>query len=231
MKNSTRSILTSVLCLGVTTSGFALTACDDDEVASGVVGAVIGAGVATAVNNNNSCSAGYRSVCSNYYDYYGRLYRDCRQVYDRCIRRGAFESASFLTPTAATESGRIDVRTRAAEQGLTTEDFAKEYWMGFASADAFFTALDKADVGDAAPLRQLGLSSEDIQQIGNYGDPSAAGIDALAKNLNQRPDMTSRMITRITTWALNEKTRICAKSYDSMNDDEKKLCNTSPRGH
>ncbi|MCA2959156.1 MAG: hypothetical protein IOD12_02820 [Silvanigrellales bacterium] len=220
-----RIISTAVLAIFVAATGATMTACDDDDVAAGVVGAVVGAGIATVIYDNNRCDSGYRTVCSNYYDYYGNLRRECRQVYHQCrydrLNVPATESALAL---AAGEE-RIQVRQHAAANGLTVEAFAKEYWMSFEKAELYWTALDAADQGNAAPLRALGLSSEDIQLIGHMQLPTQAGIDALAKSLDQRADMTTAMINRVRAWSMSEKNRICSKPTFSMSGDEKKLCN------
>jgi hypothetical protein len=55
--------------------------------------------------------------------------------------------------------------------------------------------------------------------------PTQAGIDALAKSLDQRADMTTAMINRVRAWSMSEKSRICSKPTFSMSGDEKKLCN------
>ena len=231
MKTRLQSFIRSTLCFALMDSSVALTACNDDEIAVGVVGAVIGAGVATAIDrasddDRRNCRQVTRTVCTNRYDYYGRNYRDCREVRDRCYRNdsGAFES-SFLARGA--QEAAVGARARAEEQGLTTADFAKEYWLSFEAADAFFNALDRADVGDAAPLRELGLSSEDIQLLGQFKQPTDAGIDALAQRLDQRADMTAGMLNRIRGWAISERTKICQKPEFKKTDQEKKLCNES----
>jgi|GEM_PF-5959541 len=234
MKTRLQSLIGSTLCFALMGSSVVLTACDDDEIAAGVVGAVIGAGVATAIDHNydddrRNCRPIVRTVCTNRYDYYGRNYRDCREVRDRCYRNdrnrsdvGAVE-ASFLARGA--QEAAVSARARAEEQGLTTADFAKEYGLSFEAADAFFNALDRADRGDAAPLRELGLSDEDIQLLGQFKQPTEAGIDALAQRLDQRPDITNGMLNRIRGWAISERTRICQKPEFKKTDQEKKLCN------
>lgn len=201
--------------------GLGTTACDDDEIAAGVAGAAIGAGAAILIdraNDNDNCRPGYRNVCTNTYDYYGRLYRDCRQVRYNCVNRFAFESA-------VREDGRIDVRTRAAAAGLTVEDFAKEYKLTFEGAERLWAALEASDQGDSAPLKALGLSSGDIQSLGQYKLPSDQGIDSLARNLNTRADLTTGMLNRIRAWAISERNRICSQPEWKMTKDDKDLCN------
>jgi len=208
------------LCTAAAMS-FALAACDDDEIAAGVAGAAIGAGAAIIIdraNDGDNCRPGYRTVCSNSYDYFGNQYRDCRQVRYRCINRNAIENSIL-------ENGRIDVRARAAAAGMTVEDFAQEYKLTFEGAERLWAALEASDQGNSAPLKGLGLSSGDIQLLGQYKQPSEAGIDALARNLNTRADLTAGMLNRIRAWALTEKTRICAQPDFKLNQDELRLCN------
>jgi hypothetical protein len=197
-----------------------LSACDDGVVAGGVAGAVIGAGIGAAVSNNNRyCYSGYDTVCSNYYDYYGNSRRECRQVYNNCRRYS--ESLSVSTLALAASGNPIHVREHAAQNGLTVEAFAAEYWLSFAKADQFWTALEAADQGDANGLYALGLSGQDIQ----LNLPTPQGTDALAKSLDQRVDLTTAMMNRIRAWSLGEKIRICAKPKNTMTESEKSLCN------
>jgi hypothetical protein len=222
MKMTLSNIAISLL---VAATGLGMTACDDDAVAAGVAGAVIGAGVAAVIidrNDNDRCTPSYRTVCSSYYDYYGRLIRDCREVRDSCRYR--YERTESALEAFAS-GNRIQVRQHAESNGLTVEDFAKEYKLGFDNAEKFWAALDASDQGDAAPLNALGLSSEDIQLLGQYKLPTEQGIDNVARSLDQRADITKGMFNRVRAWALKERTRICSKPPANMSRDERKLCN------
>jgi hypothetical protein len=218
------------LCVSI---ALASTACDEDEIAAGVAGAVIGAAIVHGVNSGhgrNQCSRP-REVCSTWYDSWGQYHRECRVVRSSCYRtsplsdplQGVENSDSVTLGEKSLLSSSF--RAQLDAQGLTEEDFAKEYSMSFESAKTFIDAMDLSRSGNSEGLRQLGLVEADLQEMAQYKLPSAQGISLLASKLNMRADTTTGMLNRIRAWALTEKTKICAKPEFKMNGDEKKLCN------
>jgi hypothetical protein len=214
-------------------TALASTACDEDEIAAGVAGAVIGAAIVHGVNSGhgrNQCSRP-REVCSTWYDNWGQYHRDCRVVRSSCYRSSPLgedaqgvENSNFVT-LGEKSLLSSSFRSQLDAQGLTEEDFAKEYSMSFESAKTFIDAMDLSRSGNSDGLRQLGLADADLQEMTQYKLPSAQGIGSLASKLNMRADTTTGMLNRIRAWALTEKTKICSKPEFKMSGDEKKLCN------
>lgn len=193
------------------------TGCDDRDVAIGLGSAAIGAGAAAIIigNNNNGGynNGGYRNVCSTYYDYYGRPYQDCRQVYGRYYRENA----------NGREAGVIDSANAAA---LTPEDFAAEFHLSFESSTRLVSAFKTARAGSNAELLGMGLKTEDLNQMAQFNLPQSSSIDALAKNLNVDVASTTGMLNRMRTWALTEQNKKCEEFRFSFDAKEKEFYET-----
>jgi hypothetical protein len=232
MKSKFHKLVSATL---VTALSLSMVACEEDEIAAGVAGAVIGAAIVHGVNSGHhhrDCNYPTRNVCTSWYDNWGQYHRSCRTVRQSCYRNSPFGSDtgsefSLMQNKIETTSNSGSFAQQLESNGLTDADFAKEYSMSFESAEEFIQAMDMSRAGNSDGLVQLGLNSKDVQEMAQYRLPTSEGVAALASNLNMKLESTTGMLNRIRAWALTEKVRICAKPEFKMNRDEKKLCNVS----
>ena len=190
----------AVIAALAATSLFAISGCNDSDVATGLGVAAIGAGAAAIIigNNNrndNDYGRNNRTVCSTYYDYYGNPYRDCRQVY-----------SPYNRENAVTEAGILDSDRTSA---LTPEDFAKEFHLSFESSARLVSAFRLAKTGSNAGLVAMGLTTDDLNEMAKFNLPSSAGIDRMSKNINTNVSTTTGMLNRMRAWAMAEQTKKC----------------------
>lgn len=191
-------------------SAFTLVGCDDRDVAIGLGGAAIGAGAAIIIGGGRGGSYdhdGYRTVCSDYYDYYGRYYRDCRRV------------GGGIRPYGnETESGIFDSENASA---MTVENFASEFHLSFESAKVLVNSFEMAKNGDNAGFIALGFNTADLREMAQFNLPSEETIALVSKNLNVSPGTTTGMLNRMRAWAMTEQTKKCDEVRYSDDADAK----------
>lgn len=214
MKSSILRKSTGVVALIVSSASLVILAgCNDRDVATGIGSAAIGAGVAAVVIGNNNGGYGhgrrdYSTVCTRYYDYYGRPYEDCRTgSYNRYNEEVNMESGVLVSEK---------------NSALTPEEFAAEFHLSFASSTKLVNSLRQAKTGNNTGLIELGLTADNLTQMSKFDLPDASAIDRLSKNLNVNKTTTTTLLNRLQTWALNEKTKKCneVKYSDDQKDKE-----------
>ncbi len=191
-------------------SAFALVGCDDRDVAIGLGGAAIGAGAAIIIGGGRGGSYdpdGYRTVCSDYYDYYGRYYRDCRRV-----------GGGIRPYRNETESGIFDSENASA---MTAENFASEFHFSFESSKVLVTSFELAKKGDNSGFIAMGFNTSDLREMAQFKLPSEQTIALVSKNLDVSPGTTTGMLNRMRAWATTEQSKKCDEVRYSDEADAK----------
>lgn len=174
------------------------TACTDSEVASFIGGVVIGVIVSDDDghgHHHGHCQPGYREVCREWRDYYGRRHRDCRSEYDSCAYTS---SVSLLANSSFGEELVI-------EPTVTESNVAEKFGLSAEGARKFVSAFEAAQNKDLKPILDLGLSREDVEELGRYSMPSDTGIDALARSLDQHADDARAMVRKLLDKAIEKR--------------------------
>ena len=196
----------------------AINSCSDEEVAVGAAVVAVGAAI-SAGSKHGQCSYNER-VCRNYTDYWGEIRQECKLVKRRrpCGNHGGgyhgghyYRTANPLANLDAPATLRtLDVfeETPVAEY-LDVADLSKRYYLSLTSAEMFIDALEEARNGDLAAIGDLGLNSDDMRQMTRLLVPEADSIDRLAQTLNQDPQLTKGMLSKIVVHGRMMKREAC----------------------
>lgn len=178
--------------------------CTDAEIA-GTIGAIaIGAGIAAGAGHNHGhghyrCLGGFRDVCHQYVDYYGHLRTECRTEYDSCAER------EWCPDKAEIE---MDLQTSDSKEKLSATEFAKIFEMSFESAESLISAFEMARDGDLKAILDLGLTREDVELLMKAVMPTDAGIEALAKSLDQSVESARALVEQILKFGRENRATI-----------------------
>ena len=208
--------------LVLTSSLVGLQGCTDEEVAAavGIIAIGVGVGIIAEGSDGNSgghyvCRGGYVTRCSTYTDYYGYPRHECREVWDSCAHREyrpynhvelqASHRSLDMTIQSSDIASDIDPRQVLVDESFKAS-WAEEFSMGHSAADKLVAALEIAkNTGDAAALKELGLTENDLLRMAKFKMPAKGSIDTLAKNLDQSKDLTKQMLKRILKEAKNNR--------------------------
>ncbi len=198
MKLATK--LSLVIALVTTIS---VISCTKGEVATtlGVIaiGAAIGAiGVSPTYPSHYQCQGGYRTECRDYYDYYNYYHHDCAQVYDPCLNQ-------IYVNSNGSNHSNFSALVEKKETILTEDKFSDKFSMGLAGSKLFIDALYAAKGGSLKEIEALGLKKKDIQNIAKFKLPTEAGLDALAKSLDQNKTVVTEMVQTLVDTAKAQK--------------------------
>ena len=201
-----------------------LPGCTDEEVATTVGIVAIGAGIgiiAAGGDNDNhdhdhngyghdhghyECQGGYKTVCTSYRDYYGCIKQDCRQTYDSCDSRvWVNNSMALKTLEEVADADPVS----ATKTVSNNEGWGTTFAMSFDSADKLVNALNQSKAGDTKALASLGLSRDDVHAMAQMKMPSQAGLDAMAKTLDQDTKATADMVQRLLAKAQEQRQKSC----------------------
>jgi hypothetical protein len=178
-----------LLALVMTISTLSLSACTDEEIATGIgIGAVVGGAI--LIGANTRCEGGYRTECHTYIDYWGHHRSECRQVYDSC---------AVLRPRFAMETG---IAASINENVINEVSFGTTFGLGFDASKRLIDSFRSARAGDLQALKDLGLSKTDLNRLAKFKLPTARGLDSLARTLEQDQAQVRLMLERILQEAL-----------------------------
>lgn len=178
-----------------------LSSCTDEEFAAGMGAIAIGAGIiaigAAAGDHHDRgrvvCEGGYRTICHDYRDHWGRWRNECRSEWDSCQNRRRIHSMELHTANVE------------AAPALNDVNWATTFAISFDSSSRIIAALESAKSGNLQALLDLGLSREDVREMANLKMPSAAGTETMARNLDQSAEAVRAMIERLISIAKAEK--------------------------
>lgn len=174
------------------TATVSMSACTDEQIATGIgVGAVVGGAI--LIGANTRCEGGYRNECHSYIDYWGHRRHECRQVYDSC---------AVLRPRFAMETG---VAASINENVINEVSFGTTFGLGFDASKRLIDSFDAARAGDLQALKDLGLSKTDLNRLAKFKMPTARGVDALARTLEQDQAQVRSMLDRLLETARAHK--------------------------
>jgi hypothetical protein len=175
MKSSFLSLKMGLLALSLAATAGGMQACTSGEVGLGLGAAALGAVVGGALANDHHdhhharCHEGYKSVCHEYHDYYGRWHRDCRQVWDSCAQ---YYSASIGVSADASALNDDAIRL-AAKYSLSVDGTQK-----------LLVALQAAQFGKTDELQKMGLTERAVEDLILRRKLSPEALDVLAKAMN-----------------------------------------------
>lgn len=159
------------------------TACDSDDarVIGGTIAIVAGAIAIDSVTDR--CHGGYRTVCRSTRDRWGRVHRDCDQVWDSCARR--YDAGLAL-----------DVNS-LLHQDVAVSQLAEKYALPMESAARLNDLLVQASKGEASAMEALGLQGEDLKRVARYQLPSKEALEKVAAVLAISRSMAEDLVNKI----------------------------------
>lgn len=159
------------------------TACDSDDarVIGGTIAIVAGA---IAIDSaTDRCHGGYRTVCRSTRDRWGRVHRDCDQVWDSCARR--YDAGIAL-----------DVNS-PLYQDVAVSQLAEKYALPVESAARLNDLLQQAAKGEASAMEALGLQGDDLKRVARYQLPSKEALEKVAAVLAISRSMAEDLVNKI----------------------------------
>jgi hypothetical protein len=169
-----------------------LSSCGSEEVAVGAAVVAVGAAVAAHADNDHS-ECRERRRCHEYWDYWGERHTECRVV-ERCYDHA---------PRAARQFTVEELRNTPAHQVIRAEELASTYYLSAENAQRFLDAVEQSRQGRIDAILALGFTEDDVEAMGrmNLRGISNASIDRMARNLNQRREMTQGMVANMINHA------------------------------
>ena len=201
---------------GLLATGATVQSCSDEEIAVGAAVVAVGAAI-SAGSNHGQCTYKER-VCRTYTDYWGHIQKQCKIVKRRrrCGSHGGhhhghyYRNDTFAGMDAAASLRTLNIveETPVAEY-LDVADLSKRYYLSLDSAELFINALEEARNGDLSAIGELGLNSDDMQRMARLLVPEDESIDRLAQNLDQDPQLTKGMLSKIVVHGRKMKREAC----------------------
>ncbi|MDR3607710.1 MAG: hypothetical protein P4M08_10055 [Oligoflexia bacterium] len=190
----TKKILTNALTLIALASIVpTLSACTDVQIAEAVGAGAIIAG-AVAIGATTHCVPGYDQVCHTFPDYYGNPVTECADQYDSCATLAPNTMAS-ISARGQLPGANISAQAVPPTNVVNNINWGKTFGIGYdASAQLISASKTARDKQDPSALYALGLSEDDLKNLAQYQLPSAAGIDAMARKLDQKPSSIKSML-------------------------------------
>ncbi|MDZ4083786.1 MAG: hypothetical protein U1E10_12665 [Bdellovibrionales bacterium] len=161
----------------IATLATGVVACDSDDarIIGGTIAVVAGVhAIDSAIDRR--CHGGYRTVCRSTRDRWGRIHRDCDQVWDSCSRR---YSGDF------------------ALAGDSALNLAEKYALPMEAAGRLSDLLGQVALGEASAFAALGLSDDELNRIAKYKMPSDGALEQIGTTLAISPDMACGLVEKL----------------------------------
>ncbi len=146
-------------------------------------------GTVVVVAPGPHCANDPVEVCHDVVDYHGHIHHECHtEIHHHCW----YAAESLGNPVGPVGLGR-------------------DFDVSFDSAQKLIDMAIAANKGDPSPALALGLSATDIANLAQQQLPTAEGLDAVAKNLDQDPGKIERLFTSILDETRQNKAALEAK--------------------
>jgi hypothetical protein len=181
VKASAKRFLLGVAAIA--TLGTGVVACDSDDarIIGGTIAVVAGVHAIDSARDRR-CHGDYRTVCRSTRDRWGRIHRDCDQVWDSCARR---YSSDF---TLAADS------SLALDQSAT---LAAKYELPLEAAGRLSDLLGKVAMGEASAFEALGLSNDELGRMARYKMPTDGALDQIGSSLAISREMARGLVEKL----------------------------------
>jgi hypothetical protein len=167
----------------IATLGMGVVGCDSDDarIIGGTIAVVAGVHAIDSAFDRR-CHGGYRTVCRSTRDRWGRIHRDCDQVWDSCARR---YSNDF---TLSADS------SLALDQSAT---LAAKYELPLEAAGRLSDLLGKVAIGEASAFEALGLSNDELGRMAKYKMPTDGALDQIGSALAISREMARGLVEKL----------------------------------
>lgn len=167
----------------IATLGTGVVACDSDDarIIGGTIAVVAGVHAIDSALDRR-CHGGYRTVCRSTRDRWGRIHRDCDQVWDSCARR---------------YSGDFTLSADSALALDQTANLAAKYELPLEAAERLSDLLGKVALGEASAFVALGLSNGELNRIAKYKMPTDGALDQIGSSLTISREMARDLVGKL----------------------------------
>ncbi len=163
-KRTVGRLIVGLASVAALTTGIVGCDSDDAQIIGGTIAVVAGVHAIDSALDRR-CYGGYRTVCRSTRDRWGRIHRDCDQVWDTCARRYA---------------GAIALATDSV---LASVVLAEKYQLPQDSAERLNQLLGQVALGDQSAFQALGLSNDELKRISHYQIPTDVALDQIGASL------------------------------------------------